>query len=618
MRQFICSIVFLMIVSISFGQEIGEEVRNNEVFKVHIVEAGNTLYGLHDKYNVEIEDIIKENPAAANGLSIGQKLYIPTGLAPSETKIHVVKKKETLFGISRVYDCTVDDLVRLNPGVENGLDIGQELKVPNPNEEEITEEIVPEDSLEKEELEDTVRYEVDFTDSIIKYKVQRGETLYSISRRFMVPVEKLVEDNEIRRNKIKPGQVLTIALKNERIEKVEVRNIVETDSIPPDTLGPVFSIKEKYKIAVLLPLRLQENSEALSGMYDEDTRLDQLTDISLDFLMGAQLALDSLEKLGLNADVQFYDTRGNVERLNDFLSSEKALDLDLVIGPFYPNLVEKTAEWCKMREIRMVAVTKIPMKILKNNPYVYSVVPSELTLIATMAEYLAKTHSDDNLFLITSGNEETKGRNKLFTSVYDANRPSGSSKINVMGVGNSSGKELFNAIDEDTTTLFICLENDVKAVMNFVNTLNAAKNYSPRVGKAKVYLVGTQEWTDFESFNSYYRNRFEFHFAASNYLNFQADSTEAFVRKYREVYEADPTRYSIHGFDVVLAQGAKLLLDINRSNGIMDYFAISTVKRGHGYENMSGFISKQKEYEIHLLDIIENTNYLEETSAGDH
>lgn len=616
MRQFIFGIFFFLISLSSFSQEMGEEIRGNEVFKIHIVEAGNTLYGLQKKYGVEIEAIIKENPSAEKGLSVGQRLYIPTGLSPTETKVHVVEKKETLYGISRVYGCSIDELIKLNPEVENGLKVGQELKVPDPNADEIEVEIDQE--VEKESAEDTVSYKVNFTDSIINYKVKKGETLYSISRRFMVPVEKLVDENEIKRNKIKPGQVLIIPLKKERIEKVEVRNIVEKDSIPQDTLGPVFKIKQKYKVAVLLPLRLQENSEALSGMYDEDTRLDQLTSISLDFLMGAQLALDSLENLGLNADVEIFDTRGDLEVLNDFLESEKALNLDLIIGPFYPNLVEQTAKWCEMREVRMLAVTKVPMKILKNNPYIYSVVPSEMTLIAAMAKYIAVTHFDDNIFLIKGSDEETKNRNKLFTSVYNANKSEGANEIKSMGVGNSSGRELFNVIDEDTTTLFISLESNVKTIMNFVNTLNAAKNYSPRVGKANVYLVGTQEWLDFEAFNSYYRNRFQFHYSASNYLNFNTDSLNTFVEQYRGRYESDPTRYSVHGFDVVLSQGAGLLLGLEIENGLMDHFALSTLKKGHGYENMSAFIVKQKVYEIQLLKIIENANYFEGTSAEDN
>ena len=616
MRKLILGILFFLTFFGSFAQEMGEEIKNDQIFKIHFVEAGNTLYGLHNKYNVSIEDIIKENPEASNGLSIGQRLLIPTGISPSKTKTHIVQKKETLFGISRKYDCKVDELIALNPGVENGLDIGQELIVPNSDIIEDDSDLIEESSeqqLDTVKIEDTVRYEVDLSDSLIKYIVKDGETLYSISRRFMVSVEKLSEDNEIKRNRIKPGDVINIALKKERIEKIEVKQIFPLDSVKVKDSIPSFEIKYKYDVAILLPLRIQENGDVLSGMLDEDTRLDQLTNISLDFLMGVQMALDSLERLGLNANVEFYDTRGDEKRLSEFLEQSKNKELDLVIGPFYPNLVEKTASWCQSHEIRMIAVTKIPMKILKSNPYVYSMVPSDLTLIAAMAEYVANTHFDDNLFLIKSQNKEVQNRIELFKSVYNANVRGQSSKIKMMNIGNSSGRELFNAIDEDTTTLFICLENDVKAIMNFVNTLNAAKNYSSRVGKANVILVGTNEWLDYEAFNSYYRNRFQFHYASSNFLNFSSDSIKYFVEQFREKYDADASRYSIHGFDVMLSQGARLMLGIDRDNGIMDHFSMSALKGKHGMDNMSGFIIKQNDYHLFLMGIIENVNYFEQT-----
>lgn len=618
MRIFLISIWIIVSVSFSWSQELGEEVRNAQRFKIHIVEAGNTLYGLHVKYNASIDDIIKENPSAAEGLKIGQRLYIPVEGAPKKERIHIVQKKETLFGISRQYNCSVDELIKLNPGVEEGLRIGQELKVPGslPQSIDLNASNTVKDTVI--EIADTVKYEVDFSDSLITYTVQKGETLYSISRRFMVPVEKLVADNNIRKHKIKPGEQLKILLKKERIDTVLIREVQQETAVKVDSLIPDFIVKSSYKVAVLLPLRIQENGDVLSGLYDEDTRLDQLTNISMEFLMGVQLALDSLEKLGLNAEVEFYDTRGVENRLGDFFESSSSDDLDLIIGPFYPNLVVKTADWCKINRVRMVAVTKIPTTVLKNNPYVYSVVPSELTLIGAMAKYVANHHDDDNLFMIKSKNEETNDRIAFFKSVYDSHKSEGGSAIREMNIGSADGRELFRAIDEDTTTLFICLEKDVKDIMVFVNALNAAKNYSPRVKNANVYLVGTQEWLDHDAFNSYYRNRFEFHFASANYLNYQDETTKAFVKEFRNHYESDPTRYAIHGFDAMLSQGASLLLGIKRDVGIMDRFNLYTIKKGHGQENMSAFISKQNSYEIKLIKVIGENTYFEEASGGNH
>src|SRR5690554_548538 len=109
--------VLILVLTTSFGifsQEIGEETRNGQLYKVHAVEAGNTLYGLHKKYNVAIDEIIKANPSAKEGLQMGQKLYIPVKAAEPQKQdltftLHKVKRKETLYGISRQYDCRSEE-----------------------------------------------------------------------------------------------------------------------------------------------------------------------------------------------------------------------------------------------------------------------------------------------------------------------------------------------------------------------------------------------------------------------------------------------------------------------------------------------------------------------------
>src|SRR5690625_3741636 len=148
MRFLVTLLLALGFVVNVFSQEIGEEIKGDKTYKIHIVEAGNTLYGLHKKYNVTIEEIINANPAVVDGLKIGQKLYIPFDKEKEEhikskqdTKVHKVKRKETLYGISRQYECTVEELIQLNPGVEDGLKTGQEILVPVKRSEEHTSEL---------------------------------------------------------------------------------------------------------------------------------------------------------------------------------------------------------------------------------------------------------------------------------------------------------------------------------------------------------------------------------------------------------------------------------------------------------------------------------------------
>jgi LysM repeat protein len=102
----------------------------------HKVEAGQTLYFISKKYNVSIAELRASNPAIGEDLIIkpGQDLKIPVKntvvkLDESNYKIHVVKTKETLYSISKLYNVSVDDLISMNNLDNPSISVGQEIRV---------------------------------------------------------------------------------------------------------------------------------------------------------------------------------------------------------------------------------------------------------------------------------------------------------------------------------------------------------------------------------------------------------------------------------------------------------------------------------------------------------
>ena len=87
----------------------------------HTVQAGETLYRISKAYGVAVEEIVRANPGlTAENLKKGSTIVIP-GIAqsgqttaagqPAIRTTHVVKAKETLWGISQAYGITLDELV---------------------------------------------------------------------------------------------------------------------------------------------------------------------------------------------------------------------------------------------------------------------------------------------------------------------------------------------------------------------------------------------------------------------------------------------------------------------------------------------------------------------------
>lgn len=113
----------------------------------HIVEPKETKYGIAKKYGMSVTDLEALNPEIKSGLQIGFRLKIKPGTyvepeptpapAPEKPVEKEIKKtitvapKETLYGLSKKYKTTVDELIALNPELKNGLQEGMSLVIPD-------------------------------------------------------------------------------------------------------------------------------------------------------------------------------------------------------------------------------------------------------------------------------------------------------------------------------------------------------------------------------------------------------------------------------------------------------------------------------------------------------
>ena len=161
-------------------KEIYEEEEN-----VYIVQKGDTLYSVAMANNTTVDELKKANNLTSNILSTGQLLKIPSALLPEST--YIVKKGDSLYSIANKYNTTVDELKRINNLTSNILSIGQVLKLPSDKVSDV----------EKEE-------------NTINYTVQKGDSLYSIARKYSTTIDKIKDLNNLTTNLLSIGQVLLI------------------------------------------------------------------------------------------------------------------------------------------------------------------------------------------------------------------------------------------------------------------------------------------------------------------------------------------------------------------------------------------------------------------------
>lgn len=153
---------------------------------LYTVQKGDSLYSIANKYNTSIEDIKKINNLTSNILQIGQTLIIPT-TSQSDYTIYTVQSGDNLYNIANQYGISVNDIIKENNLGTTMLFIGQQLLIP---------------SIKEQEQNDVYNKNI--------YIVQKGDSLYSIAKKFNISVNELKSINNLTTNMISIGQKLII------------------------------------------------------------------------------------------------------------------------------------------------------------------------------------------------------------------------------------------------------------------------------------------------------------------------------------------------------------------------------------------------------------------------
>ena len=308
----------------------------------HTILAKETLYSISKLYNVAIAEIESANPEVKNGLSVGKELIIPIKKEATkaivsnkiETKkspvFHVVQPKETKFGIAKQYGITVEELEKKNPEiVGKELPIGYTLVIKGERRKEITDIIQP---VVKEVKEDVVKTEAPKTN---EYIVKPQETLYGLANQFGVTQEELIALNPELKDGVREGMVL----------KTPFKPVV---SVKRDYTDLTKTIKKQgtKKVALLLPFNLAKQEQDTVNSIKSRLKKDKFLNMTLDFYSGALMAIDSVKKLGVDVDVTILDSdeTKSTSDVANLIRENNLKSYQAVIGPFYQNNAEKTAE----------------------------------------------------------------------------------------------------------------------------------------------------------------------------------------------------------------------------------------------------------------------------------
>ncbi|HJY11202.1 MAG TPA: LysM peptidoglycan-binding domain-containing protein, partial [Flavobacterium sp.] len=225
----------LLTISLVFILSFNKITAQDSIIE-HKIQKGETAYFIAQKYKVSIDEIYKLNPESQSGIQDSQVLKIPVHSTEKQNQkqqiTHTVAAKETLYGISKQYKITVDAIQNANFEIlANGLQVGQELVIP-------------------QNMEDLPKTEIT-TSSKVSHQVVAKESLFSIARQYNVSVQDLETLNkELLQNGLQIGQTIAIPNKRKTLDgRVRVINN-ETLFHVVEAKETKFSIAKKYGISI--------------------------------------------------------------------------------------------------------------------------------------------------------------------------------------------------------------------------------------------------------------------------------------------------------------------------------------------------------------------------------
>lgn len=549
--------------------------RDGIKYYIHKVSDGETLYGIQTLYGVDIEKIQDANEELET-IEIGQRLYIP--IRYHDIK-HTVRNKETLYGISKKYSVPIDSLRAHNLDLSAGLKKGQELLIKNLI---LSIELKPKIIDVRQDTSAVSNAVVDqliSNDSIVEYKVRSGETLYSISKRFMVPMEVLLTRNNLSTTALKPNQVITIPLKREMKIKPRPHILRIPDSTEQISNQDSLMDDKKFQAIVFLPFNLDTIDTKGYRSY------------ALDYYMGALLAIDSLKSYPVNARFRFIDYLAKSMPFDSLLQNGELDSVDLIYAPFDFQLSEKLAKWSLGKSVKIIyplashhALNLVRDSLVLEKPTAYFMNPNTSSLLEVMAKHLSTRDSVQIVLIKTADSAEIAVYNEFLRLTQYLNLPT---KIQEATFSNYT----YFSKKKGLKTVYVLLSKCSPKIDELLKFSSETEN---------VEVYGLKEWKKCSAFLKTTENLKGYRFPNPSYLSYDNPNVKFIHKKYRKSYNSDLTKMACLGFDATLNMFLYALYDIRITEGLVHKFEFNN--SGENHINTDAFMLEFKDLEEKLID----------------
>ncbi len=298
-----------------------------------------------------------------------------------------------------------------------------------------------------------------------------------------------------------------------------------------------------YRIGIFAPLYL--DSVFTEDQFKYEKNFPRFVVPGLDFIQGAQIALDSMPTPIANIDARFFDSKSVTNDLATLISSKKLDSLDLIIGAVKDEEYPQLATFALEKKIPFISATYPNDAGITGNPYLVIVNSTLRAHCEAIFSYILQNHGTDKIMLVRKpGVQEDKVAGYFST----LNKPDGKPLLNIQTVNIDSN---FNIVRYklDSTKQNIIIGGSLDEEFAY----NLAAAVAPAKKKYDITLIGMPNWDAFQSFTNPKKNLADFpvYFTAP-YFNYKWDNYSKMIQNvYLNKYKGKPSDYAYKGFETM-------------------------------------------------------------------
>jgi len=531
---------------------------------IHRVAPKETPYSISRMYGLSLEQFYNLNPGRRdNVLDIGEVLAVSTKGKVPTGKI-LVNQGQTLYSISKMYRISFLDLKKLNPDLNENLNIGQEIILPLAN-------------IKYAEFHLIEKHLDTYIPKQNEYLVQSKDTYYGITKKFNISQEELFRMNpNLQEVGLHPGVYITVKDDNDNDSSTKTsfeyeKNNYISVSLPisdEETMytvkqgDTVFGILNKFSVGldyllllnpdlsnglkIGMKLKLKDGSIIKQSYNDAlnitillpfgfDSGITKYRKIALDFLTGAKLAIERNVAKGRKLNINVIDEGGD-SSLHAAMSSIDKNNTDIIVGPFFKTGLVELISYVSSERIPVVSPFANSEDLQQYNSLV--IVETDPKIYAErIAKEVSSAYNGEKIYIL--GSSYASRIQKIIED--NTNNP------NIEVISNPESIELEkNIMTGDSAPIIAVLaSNDDKIKTAFADkVVSLNKNTS-----------GIKAFSMF--FSTYFEKiekdlgKANFVYIVDRIINTEGEFEKEILSKYYKKYCEKPSKYSIIGFDVI-------------------------------------------------------------------